>query len=203
MRFCRFWSVIFAFSSAVALMKLLTAVLSESIFVGWFQAIFSAIEPDTSSTSTMSSGWFVTISPVPALFAPVTFNATLYVPSPLAVTVFSRAGADNVGSSGTPFVPSVERGVGTLAAAFSSAVCDCVVEAFPSSAMAVALTPATPATPPSIATAATTATNRLPLLPAAASTAANHSAILFIALSVSLTIAYARTWRYTYKALCY
>lgn len=61
-------------------------------------------------------------------------------------------------SSGTPFVPSVERGAGALAAAFSSVVCDCVVEAFPSSAMAVALTPATP---PSIATAATIATNRL------------------------------------------
>ena len=119
MRFHWLGSVIFSFSSVVALMKLLTAVLSESIFVGWFQplAIFSAIEPDTSSTSTMSSGWFVTISPVSALFAPVTFNATLYVPSPLAVTVFSRAGADNVGSSGTPFVPPVERGAGTLAAA--------------------------------------------------------------------------------------
>lgn len=184
MRFRWLWSVIFAFSAAVALMNLLTAVLSESIFVGWFQplAIFSAIEPDTSNTSTMSSGWFVTISPVPALFAPVTFNATVYVPSSLAVTVFSRAGADNVGSSGTPFVPSVERGAGALAAAFSSVVCDCVVEAFPSSAMAVALTPATP---PSIATAATIATNRLPFLPAAAPTAANHSAILFITLPVS------------------
>jgi len=50
------------------------------------------------------------------------------------------------------------------------------------SAMAVALTPATP---PSIATAATIATNRLPFLPAAAPTAANHSAILFITLPVS------------------
>ena len=60
---------------------------------------------------------------------------------------------------------------------------DCWVSAADwSSAMAVALTPATP---PSIATAATTATSRLPLLPAAPPTAANHSAILFIALPVS------------------
>lgn len=165
-------------------MNLLTAVLSESIFVGWFQplAIFSAIEPDTSNTSTMSSGWFVTISPVPALFAPVTFNATVYVPS-LAVTVFSRAGAEHVGSSGTPFVPSVERGAGALAAAFSSVVCDCVVEAFPRppwrSRSHRRRHRASPRRQRSPLTAS------LPFLPAAAPTAANHSAISFITLPVS------------------
>ena len=193
MRFRWLWSLIVAFSSAVASMKPLTAVLSASIFLGPPLRL-SSIEPDTSSTSTMSSGWFVTISPVSALFAPVTFNATLYVPSPLAVTVFSRAGADNVGSSGTPFVPPMERGAGALAAAFSSVVCDCVVEAFPSSAMAVALTPATP---PSIATAATTAISRLPLSRVVRSIAASHSESFFITSPIC-AFAYAQARRYAY-----
>ena len=85
-RILLFASLIFSFWAAVESRKLFTALFSAFIFVVPVDEIGSSMEPETSSTSTISTG--VTSWLDDDVELPFTLMDRLYVPSVLGVSVF-------------------------------------------------------------------------------------------------------------------